>query len=163
MNAIAIGGFILSVYNFLYALIRNRKHIQVTFAHIFNVADISDIIHINIINRSTAPICITAVVVTCEGKSGRYGEFRSKITEMTKRSKDTVTEHNAWYSNALPQKIDAGGIFNGLLLSAKQNPVLQPGHDCSVKIYTDKGLVRTSLTLNDFSDLSLLSQCREPD
>ena len=91
LNLIAIMGFLLSVYNFALELYKRHKRITIEIKHVFRIADVEDILHLQIINQSSTSICISRLKLTCDGKSVYYGDYRKLITEVTKRTGQTIT------------------------------------------------------------------------
>nr|DAE76299.1 MAG TPA: hypothetical protein [Caudoviricetes sp.] len=163
LNVIAIMGFLLSVYNFALELYKRHKRITIEIKHVFRIADVEDILHLQIINQSSTSICISRLKLTCDGKSVYYGDYRKLITEVTKRTGQTITCRETWHSNTFPQKIESGGAFLGLLLPSDSGLYFACGKTVQMVLYTDKGKIKKEMTFSDFSSLELLPKCRVPD
>ena len=166
LDIIAIIGFVLSIYNFVLEIIKNKKKLIVSFNHVFSYSsgrNVVQIIHVSIINKSSSPICISRMSVNCCGKSGFFGEYRKKIFDYTSQTGNEIKSYKTWTSNAFPVKIESGGFFNGLVISSESTSVIFPNEICNVQLDTDKGKVVKNIFVINFSDSELLSQCREPD
>lgn len=160
---ISILGFALSIYNFVLELYKRHKRLIVEIKHVFRLGSSTEVIHLQIINQSSTSVCITRIETISNGTNVFWGDYRTLITEKTRKTGDIVKSYDSWCSDKFPQKIESGGVFSGLLLPSDSGIFLNPGEAVKVTAYTDRGTVKKEIIFNDFSPLELLSQCREPD
>lgn len=166
LNLISIAAFCLSVYNFVYELWKKRKRLLVSFNHVFHIggsSNCTDIIHISIINKSSATICVCRLGVECNDKFDTFGDYRKRLLEIAKKNGNEINEYKTWTSNIFPVKLEPGGVFTGLISSSGSNQILEPNSPCKITLNTDKGKWKTLVYFTDFCDEKLLSKCRVPD
>ena len=166
LGIIAIFGFVLSIYNFVYEIVKSRKRLKMLFNHVFrfgNPGRCTEVIHISIINNSTKAICITGMTVFCRTQSNRFGEFKKILLTHESYSRNQIKYTKTWTANSFPTKIDPGDVFCGLIASSSIYPVLDPGEPCYVVLKTNRGPDKLKVSFTAFSDAEQLQLCREPD
>lgn len=163
---IAILGFLLSFYTIVERYIQNRKHLEIHISYVFRIGNepkATEILNIQIINKSREAITVSRMQVICENRVDGFGNFRKKLLTITNRSGNEITERNNWTSDILPIKIEGLGFFSGLLVSDKNNFVLTPKKKCKLILYTNKGKIISDYLFSEFDSNKLISECKSPD
>lgn len=167
--AIAIAGFLLSVYTLFLDSVRNRMNLRVTVENVFRIqcGDIySDILHIKVENRSKVPIILSKIVLRNHffdgDKAFQSYQFGSKWSKIASPIKVEPGDP-CWHANILPIRVEGYGCCNLFFTSDTDSASIALGQLNVLSIYTNKRTVHRNVWISQFSPLSRLSQCREPD
>lgn len=152
---IAVIGFGISIYNFILEKIRSAKRIYFTINHAFSYGKVgvkySEIIDIEIHNKSYSPITISKIEITGNNSSDFYGERIMKYSEHKMMHKEDVEYKGVWYSMILPVRIEPNSFYRGALISSNMLKVLQENKKHQIVFYTSKGPITKEFFLKNFA------------
>lgn len=163
---IAVIGFVISIYNFVYSLIQNHTRIKISVPHVFHIESPRrnfEMLHIQILNLSKNPVVISKISVKNTKYTGSFGAYRRELFSKTIRSNGIVVEQKKWFSDQFPVKIEGGSCVNLLLAVDKEMPAFAEGEQNVLKVHTAQRVIRYKLFLSSFSEKELLEECREPN
>ena len=163
---IAVASFIMSIYNFIIAILQNQTHIKADFPHCFrfeNTERCVDVLHVKILNLSKTPIVLSRVSVSNGSASYSFGTYRKELFRSERRESGKLVYRHVWISDELPLKIEGNGCANLLLVSDGDVRTFKTDSVNRVLLHTGKKTIRYKLAIDDFSDKELLEQCREPN
>lgn len=163
---IAIAGFGMSIYNFVYSIVQDRTRVEAEVSHVFRAGSATkcvEVINLRILNLSKIPVVLSRVTVKNYLRSGSFGSYRRKIYTHTVRSNGNVESQTIWTSDQLPIKIEGNGCVNLLLIADDKEPLLAANAENTFQLHTAKKTVCRNVHITNFSHFELLSECREPD
>lgn len=167
--AIAIAGFLLSVYTLLLEHLKNRMNLRVSVGNVFRIqcGDIySDVLHIKVENRSKLPIILSKIVLRNHffdgNKAFQAYQFGNKWSIIVAPVKAEPGDQ-CWHANVLPMRIDGYGCCNLFFTSDTDSESIALGQFNLLSVYTNKRTIHKKVRISCFSPLSQLTQYREPD
>lgn len=166
LNYLTIAAFALSVYNFIYSVISNRKKIDIFLDKIYalnlNGKNSAYALRFTISNKSQLPISITRLSIS-DGSVTYNVECDSKIIiEINNHKGAELTNQKIIRSTSFPlslQGLEASG--NLFKLTTMSESFIFPYQKIIVSVYTNRGNLQTEIEVPIFSDVKQLLQQKE--
>ncbi|WP_050697701.1 hypothetical protein [Anaeromassilibacillus senegalensis] len=166
LNILTIAAFALSVYNFVYSVISNRKKVDIFLDKIYplnlNDKNSAYALRFTISNKSQLPISITKLAIS-DGSVTHNVEYDSKIIMEINNHKGTeLLNQRIIRSTSFPlslQGLEASG--NLFKLSTTSESFLLPYQKIIIFIYTNRGNLQKEIEVPIFSDVKQLLQQKE--
>lgn len=151
---IAIAAFVLSVYNFVYQLIIERKNLKVELIGVTQSFENAKwyVIELNFLNKSRLPISIADIWLSGNGNRKSVDTKKHQLAKMTERTGKTVTNEVIVMSDILP--IDLGSLmtFRGkyVIDLVKSDFDISEGQSIDITLSTSRGVLTFKLEFLNF-------------
>lgn len=151
----------LSVYNLAIEQLKNRKNIDF---HVKNVVvthrdgKFLEVLNVHFVNKSQTPITICGLSVSCKNNKDSYGNLRIKLSDsFTITSSGVFANNVSLHSDMFPLHATEYGFAKGLFVSDTQKRIIEEKTICTAAIYTNRGVVNKTFSIDRFCDEGQLS------
>lgn len=149
---IALIGFLLSLYNFIWALIHNRVKLRVAYKNHLcgNGENGFLIVMMNIENLSRLPLSVSRMFLNIGDDTYEFSSMPQFVYERTRKCGDEVYDKVITHSVELPQFIPALGVCGGFfhVVGEITNKRLM-NENTSITIWTTRGKRTYKILMNN--------------
>ncbi len=151
---IAILGFILSLYNFLYEKYQNRMCLSVTYKnhHISHINNAELTLSLVIENRVKSPIPISRMFLIINGHPYEFFWVPQIIYYADYKSGKTILDEVKLHSVELPAKIEGNGVLGGFFFvkcNKNLTDAMLLNANTKIQIFSSKGIRKYNIKINN--------------
>lgn len=163
--AIAVTGFLISLYNFLSGWFHSRVNLTVDFAHAFrfeNDTRCVDAVHLKLYNRSSRELILSGISVNgaAFGSYSRQLIRRERTSYTNGVSRDSRAE--TWMSDRLPLRIPGRDFVDIVLVADFDGGHILLEKKSTLLLSTPSRTLKRKVTISGFAEKRLLEECRAP-
>ena len=151
---IAVAGFILSIYNFLYEKFQNRMCLSVTYKnhHISHVDAKELTLSLSIENCVKNPIPISRMYLIIDGNPYEFFWVPQIVYYADYKSGKTVLDEIKLHSVELPAKIEGNGVLGGFFFVKCDKNLTDDmllNAETEIQISSSKGIRKYKININN--------------